>query len=170
MNRRLYFLVPDVASARKVLDDLLLARVEERRVQFLANRGVLPEDLPEAGFSQKTDIVHGAQTGFIVGGLVGVVGGALVVLWPPGGFPLQLATILATGLIGAALGAWMASLAGTAVPNSKLRAFHGAIAEGKILVIVDVPFHRVQEISGLIRDQHPEALRCGVEPTVPAFP
>lgn len=170
MNRRLYFLVPDVASARTMLNDLLLARVEERRIRFLANRGVLPGDLPEAGFTQKTDIVHGAQTGLILGGLVGVIGGAVVVLWPPGGLPLQLATILATGLVGAALGAWMASLAGTAVPNSRLKTFQGAIAEGKILLMVDIPFRQVQEITELLKDRHPEALRCGVEPTVPAFP
>ena len=31
MTHRLYFVLPDVASARQLADDLLLARVEDRR-------------------------------------------------------------------------------------------------------------------------------------------
>src|SRR5438552_2571485 len=36
MRRRLYFLLPDVESARHTADDLLLARVEDRHMHFLA--------------------------------------------------------------------------------------------------------------------------------------
>jgi hypothetical protein len=39
MRRRLYFVLPDVDSARRTADDLLLARVEDRHMRFLARRG-----------------------------------------------------------------------------------------------------------------------------------
>ena len=39
MTHRLYFALPDVASARQLADDLLPARVEDRRMHFLAKRG-----------------------------------------------------------------------------------------------------------------------------------
>ena len=71
MRRRLYFVLPDVQSARTMLNDMLLARIECRHIHFLAARGTLPPDLPEASVLQKTDIVHGAQLGLIIGAVVG---------------------------------------------------------------------------------------------------
>jgi len=34
MNRRLYFILPDVEISRKVEDDLLLARISEHEMHF----------------------------------------------------------------------------------------------------------------------------------------
>src|SRR5439155_682216 len=39
MRRRLYWLLPDVESARRTVDDLLLARIEDRHMHVLARRG-----------------------------------------------------------------------------------------------------------------------------------
>lgn len=36
----------DIDTARRVLDEMLLARIEERHIQFLAHHGTLPPDLP----------------------------------------------------------------------------------------------------------------------------
>lgn len=170
MRRRLYFLLPDLASARSMLDELLLARIEERHLRFLAQRGTLPPDLPEATVWQKTDLVHGAQLGIVIGGAAGVLGGALAVLFPPQGVTLQLVTVLITTLAGAVLGAWISSLAAAAVPNSRLRPFHDAIERGKVLLMADVPLHRVAAIRELVLRRHPEATGGGIEPTIPAFP
>ena len=170
MRRRLYFMLPDVESARKMLDDMLLARIEIGRIHFLARRGTLPPDLPEANALQKTDIVHGAQFGIAIGGVAGTVGGLLVVLFPPEGMSLQLVTVLIAALFGALFGAWASSMAASAVPNSKLKAFHPAIEQGKVLMMVDVPMGRVQEITELAARRHPEAVSGGFEPTIPAFP
>jgi hypothetical protein len=35
----MYVTLPDVQSARKLADDLLLARIEDKRMHFLARRG-----------------------------------------------------------------------------------------------------------------------------------
>ncbi len=59
MNRRLYFILPDVEISRKVEDDLLLARITEHQMHFLGKRGTDMQDLPEASQIQKTDIIHG---------------------------------------------------------------------------------------------------------------
>ena len=61
--RRLYFLVPDIPTARKIVDDLLLARISERHLHVLAKRGTPLEDLPEAGVLQKTNLVHALERG-----------------------------------------------------------------------------------------------------------
>lgn len=47
MRKRLYFVLPDMPSARGMLDEMLFARIEERHIHFLARRGTLPEDRPE---------------------------------------------------------------------------------------------------------------------------
>ena len=119
---------------------------------------------------QKTDIVHGAQMGVAIGGIAGTLGGLLVVLFPPAGISLQLVTVLIAALLGSLFGAWVSSMAASAVPNSKLKAFHGLIEQGKVLMMVDVPMRRVQEISNLVSTRHPEAASGGFEPTIPAFP
>jgi hypothetical protein len=163
MRRRLYFVLPDTASARKMLDEMLLARIEERNMHFLARRGTLPADVPEATLMQKTDVVHGAHVGVAIGGAAGAAGGLLVMLFPPGGVTLQLATVLVTALVGALLGAWISSMAATAVPNSQLARFHADIEAGKVLMMVDVPLRRVEEISALVARHHPEAVAGGFE-------
>jgi hypothetical protein len=168
-RRRLYFLLPDIASARDMMNELLLARVEVRRIRFLVNRGALPPDLPEATVLQKTDIVHGAQLGMVIGGVAGTVGGLLAVLFPPGGAPLQLVTVLVAALLGALLGAWASSLAASAVPNSQLARFAPDLAQGKVLMMVDVSMQRISEINDLVRRHHPEAIASGFEPTL-VFP
>jgi hypothetical protein len=168
-RRRLYFLLPDIESARGMLNEMLLARIEERRIRFLAKRGTLPADLPEATVMQKTDIVHGAQLGIVIGGIAGTLGGLLVVLFPPGGVSLQLVSVLVAALIGALLGAWVSSMAASAVPNSQLRRFQADIENGKVLMMVDVPMQRIQEITDLVARRHPEAILSGFEPTI-VFP
>ena len=67
MRRRLYFLLPDVESARRTADDLLLARVEDRHMHFLAKRGTDLAELHEAGYLIKTDFLHGAGVGLGLG-------------------------------------------------------------------------------------------------------
>lgn len=170
MRRRLYFMLPDSDSARQMLDEMLLARIEARHIHFLARRGILPPELPEATVLQKTDIVHGAQLGVVIGGVAGILGGLLVILFPPAEVSLQLVTVLIAALLGSLFGAWVSSMAASAIPNSRLKTFYPDIEQGKVLMMVDVPMRRVQEISELVARRHPEAVAGGFEPTIPAFP
>ena len=170
MRRRLYFVLPDIESARSMLNEMLLARIECRHIHFLGKRGTLPDDLPEATVLQKTDIVHGAQVGIAIGAVVGAIAGALVVFFPPEGVTLKLITILGVAIGGAFFGAWASSMVASSVPNSRLKAFEGDIESGKVLMMIDVPMSRVQEICKMVTARHPEAASGGIEPTIPAFP
>lgn len=168
-RRRLYFLLPDVASASDMMNELLLARIEARRIHFLAQRGALPADLPEATVLQKTDVIHGAQLGMVIGGVAGTMGGVLVVLFPPGGTSLELVTVLVAALLGALFGAWASSLVASAVPNTQLARFASELQKGKVLMMVDVPLKRINAINELVSRRHPEAVAAGFEPSV-VFP
>ena len=81
-------------------------------------------------------------------------------------------TVLAPLLMGfdPNLAIFMSGMAAAALPNSRLKAFHAGIEEGKILLLVDVPFKRVPEIEELLEKRHPEAAFAGIEKHIPVFP
>ena len=170
MRSRLYFVIPDVASARATANELLLARIEDRHMHFLAPRGTDLGELHEANFLFKTDLVHGAGIGLTIGGCGGLLLGVLVFLMPPEGVKLQLVTILITTVIAALVGAWIASLVGTSVPNTRLKMFHDDIARGKILLIVDVAARRAEWLREMILKRHPEVSSSTMESSTLVFP
>lgn len=169
MRRRLYFLLPDLRNAIQTANDLLLARIEDRHMHFLAKRGTPLGDLHEASFLQKTDAVHGAQLGLVLGGVAGFLIGAYIYFTPPLGVSLELVTVLISTVIGGILGAWMASLVASSVPNSRLKSFQKDIDAGRILLMLDAPPSRIEELKELVNRRCPEASR-GIEATSPAFP
>jgi hypothetical protein len=166
----MYYVMPDLASARKIMDDLLLARVEERHIHCLARRGTSMDGLHEANVLQKTDLVHGAQLGLVLGALLGCAGGAVLVAFVLTADHWQIATVLGTTIIGALLGMWVSSMVGSSIPNSRLQQFEPMIEEGRILLMIDVPEHKVEEIKTLLGQRHPEAQDRGLDPHIPVFP
>jgi hypothetical protein len=170
MRHRLYFVLPNLKAAQQTMNDLLLARIEERHIHCLARRDAPMDGLHEANVLQKTDVVHGAETGIALGGIAGVVLGAIAVFGPLESFHLQMVTILFVAIGGAVFGAWMSSLKASSLPNSKLLAFARDIENGCYLMMADVPARRVGEIRSLVEKGHPEAIQGGEEPAIPAFP
>ncbi len=170
MRRRLYFLLPSVARARQVVDELLLERIDAQHIHVLANDDTRLGDLPRAGLFQRSDFVHGVETGLAVGGATGILAGLVLTGLAPEGIPVGGWTVLVLALAGAVIGAWVSGMIGMDIPNSQLKAFEKAVAEGQILMMVDVPKDKVETITRMIKRHHPEADMHGVEPTIPAFP
>jgi hypothetical protein len=170
MRKRLYFVLPDISSALRTADDLLLARVEDRHMYFLAKRGTGLGKLHEAGAQQKSDRVHGAENGLAVGALCGLLVSSAVFAMQPDGLHVKLIFVLLMTLFGALFGFWTGGLVGSSIPNSRLTQFQPDIDAGRVLLMVDVPLSRTDEIQELIGSRHPEAVARGFEPAIPAFP
>lgn len=170
MRRRLYFMLPDVPAARRMLDTLLLARIEERHMHFYGREGSLLPDMPEASFVQKTDLVHGLESGMVIGAGAGLLGGILLVMFPPAGLRLEVFAILATAIGGGVFGAWASSMAAAAIPNSRLKQFQPGIERGEVLLMLDVPLRKVAEVEEIVERNNPWVRFGGVEPHIPAFP
>ncbi len=170
--RRLYFLIPDVGSAKTIVDELLLARVEERHMHIAAadHHALTEAHLPEAGLLQESDFVPAVERGVAIGGATGILAGIAAVALPGVGLALGGGAILGIGLAGAGAGAWMSSMIGISAPSSRLKEFEDAIEKGSLLMMVDVPKTRVDEITDLVKKHHPEAEIEGTEPVIPAFP
>jgi len=170
MKRRLYFLIPDISNAKVVHNELLLARIEERNMHVLARDDISLKGLPEASLLEKSDLIHGLQLGFVVGGFTGIV--LAVTSYMLGFIVPGWETISMGGIIfgGAFLGSWTSSMVAINVQNTHLKEFMTDVNSGKILYMVDVPVHRVDEISSLVHSKHPEASIKGIDHTIPAFP
>lgn len=171
MRRRIYWLLPDVASARKAMDDLLLARIEERHIHFVAREGTDMAGLHEANVLQTSDLVRAAEAGLCIGAATGgIVGAVVAAMMPLLGDEPQWGLIGVLAIVGAGFGAWASSMIGVSTPSQRLRRFQAAIEAGQLLLIVDVPRSRLDEVEALLQDKHPEGHFEGEEPNIPAFP
>jgi hypothetical protein len=168
--RRLYFLVPDVRSAKAIVDELLLKRVEWRHIHVIAGKDVPLEELPQAHLAQTSDLLPALARGSAAGGVTGMLAGLVAMVFPPAGLTIAGGAVVLLTLAGAGFGAWMASMVGVDLPNTRLKRFEDAIAAGELLMIVDVPLQRVEEIEAVVKSHHPEADVQGTDPTIPAFP
>lgn len=170
--RRLYFLIPSVDSAKTIVDELLLARVEQRHMHIAAadHHALMEANLPEANLLQESDFVPAVERGLAIGGATGILAGIAAVALPGVGLALGGGAILGIGLAGAGVGAWLSSMIGISAPSTRLTEFEDAIKKGSLLMMVDVPKTRVEEITALIKQHHPEAEIEGTEPVIPAFP
>lgn len=171
MRRRNYWLMPDLASARRTMSDLVQARVDAARIHFAGPEGMDMTGLHAANVWQTSDVVHAAETGLVVGGGFGtLIGLVAALLFPVMGESPEWETAVVLAVLGGAIGAWSASMIGISIPSARLRRFEGAIAEGQILLMVDLPPSRVQEIEALLETSHPEARFAGDEWQAAAFP
>lgn len=167
--RRIYFLVPDMDTTRQIVNDLLLAHIDERRIHVLARRNTPLEDLPEATFLQKTDFIPAMRQGLAVGGATGLLAG-LVALATPGGLVIGGGAILIFALAGGGLGAWWSSMIGASTGNRQLADYAEAIDRGEVLLMADIPVARIDEIEQLIRNRHPAVDLAGTDPVGSVLP
>lgn len=168
--RRIYFLSPDIVTTKKIVDDLFLARIEERHIHVIAKRGTPLEDLPEASLLQKSDFVPAVEQGLALGGSAGMLAGLVAVVLPPASTVIAGGVLLATTLVGAGVGAWSGGMVGMSVGNRRIKEFEDAIEAGKFLVLVDVSPERVDEIEERVKQHLPQIEVESTEPRVPAFP
>jgi len=172
MTRRLYFMLPDVETSRKVEQDLLLAHIEEKRMHFLGKRGTDMKDLPEATHLQKTDLLRGIYVGLFAGAVTGLLGGLYIYFTPDTvGMQVQPFVIFICALVAAIAGAWISGpLIGGSTPNARLQEYQEELQKGHILLIIDVPSKRVEEVRSIIKQTHPGAEDRDTTSSMPAFP
>jgi len=106
----------------------------------------------------------------VVGSACGmVIGLVAAMMFPVMGDGPEWEMAVALGVLGGVTGAWSASMIGISIPSPRLQRFEGALAQGWILLMVDLPRSRAQDIEALLRTAHPEAQFEGEEQQVPAF-
>jgi len=163
--RRIYFLAPDLATTHKIVDELRANGIEEHDIHVLAKRDTPLEGLPEAGISIKTDFIPALERGVALGGTTGLLAGLIGLRLA--GFAIAGGPLLGIIMAGATIGSMMNSLMGMNSGNTRLKRFEEAIENGELLVLVDIPKERIEEIKQLVKKHHPDVDFEGVEPFLP---
>jgi hypothetical protein len=160
MERRLYFLLPDVAHAKAVVAKLEKSGIESKYTHVTAAQGIDLEGLPLASPNQRTDLGARLETIFWDGNLV------LFILALMAMIVLVLVNVSAFWLLVPASIILTTLIAGVGftkyIPNVHLSEFTDALHHQEILLMVDVPVGQVARIEKLIHDNHPEAVAGGV--------
>ena len=168
--RRIYFLIPDIDIAKRVVNELLLAKIEDKHIHVIAKRGTPLEDLPEANLLQKSDFIPAVEQGLAIGGSTGMLAGLVALALPPASTVVAGGVLLASTLAAAGVGAWVSGMVGMSVGSRRIKEFEDAIEAGKLLILVDVPTSRVEEIEGCVKQHIPQAEFEKTEPMIPVFP
>lgn len=168
--RRIYFLIPDITTTKRIVEELLLARIEEKHIHVVAKRGTALENLPEANLLQKSDFIPAVEQGLAIGGTTGILAGLVAIALPPASTVIAGGVLLAATLTGAGVGAWVSGMVGMSVGNRRIKQFEDAIEAGEFLVLVDVSSERLEEIETRVKKQVPQVEVEITEPKVPAFP
>ncbi|RKZ78463.1 MAG: DUF1269 domain-containing protein [Candidatus Parabeggiatoa sp. nov. 1] len=151
-------MLPDAAHCKQLVAELQNVGITERNIHVVARDDIPLEGLHKASALQKTELVHGLELGVGVGGIAGMLGGILAVTFPPAGVILGGgALIVATTLAGASFGSIVSALIARDIPNHELEIFQTGVAAGQILLILDIPANKVDEMTQLIKTTHREA-------------
>ena len=133
----------------------------------MAKEGSDLSGLPPTSLFQSSDVVHGVETGFIIGGLSGLIGSIIAISALQLGSEMGL-IVLGCTLFGAGFGVWTSGMMGSSTKKTGLKGLEKDMDDGKILLITDVPVDKVNIITSKIR-AHKEAIMGGSEPSMPAF-
>lgn len=160
MKTRLYFLVPDEASAKKVTEAIRSKNIDDEHIHAVAKRDKYPldEEIPEAGLAETSNFANSAKRGAVIGSTAGLFAGLTAATIAPLGLVAAGGAIAGLSIAGAAAGTWTSSMIGVSVPNTDLNAFQDAIEDGQILMLADVDDEKTDEMKHEILAAHSEAV------------
>ena len=171
MKQRIYWLLPDLASAERAMTDLLDAGMQPRRIHFSGRDGLDMTGLHAANVLQTSDVLDAAQRGLLLGAITGTGAGLIAAFYFPiagDGPQWEIAALLV--VLGGIVGAWSSSMIGISIPSPRLERFQSAIDQGRILLMLDVHPSQAQAVASLLQSAHPQARCEGAEGFAAALP
>lgn len=163
--RRIYFLVPSIKTAHKIVEELRVVGVKDEHIHVLAKRDTPLEDMPPATVFDKTDFLPGLERGAALGGTTGLLFGLAALRFA--GFVIGGGALLSVLIAGATIGSLAGGLSGLQSGSSRLQQFEDAIERGEFLIMLDIPQERIEEIRNIVVKHHPSAEFEGIEPLLP---
>ena len=158
MRQHLKFLLPDIKTANQASEALLLARIDNKNISFLAKPGTNLGKLQAASTLESTNVVNEGERGILIGASIGLIAGLITHFY----FPIipdslhihWMVLVGALMVLGAALSAIGAAVFGVNFFNDDLENYKKRIDQGAILMIVSAPFQRSNEISRIVSKLH----------------
>lgn len=82
MKTKINFMLPDLATAVKVRDALLLGLVENKYIHFLAKQATKLDDLNQTSAMEGSNLMHEGEKGILYGMGFGFLAGLSVLYFP----------------------------------------------------------------------------------------
>ena len=158
MRPHLKFLLPDIKTDNQASEALLLARIEDKNISFLANSTTNLGQLRPASAIESTNVVNEAQRGILIGATIGLLIGLYMHYFQPWiTESMNVHWMVIVGVLtifGATISAVGAAVFGTNFFNDDLKNYETKIEQGAILMIVTAPFQRSNEIRRIVSKLH----------------
>lgn len=152
---RLYFLVPGLDCARRVVDVLVGAGIGWQQLQVVSKQGMPLPGVPEARLLRRTALREAAARGL----KIGLVGGAAVGVAMTFELHLSLTSscviVIIAALLGCGVGSWISAMMGISRPKGEISAYQARVDQGELLVMADVPGDTLAACEQLIEQQLP---------------
>lgn len=163
--RRIYFLVPDIETTQKIVDELRAEGLEQKYIHVLASHDTPMGNLPRASLFEKTDFFPALKRGEALGATTGVLAGLLALRFA--GFAIAGGPVLGVLVYGATIGVMISGLAGLQVGHSKVKDYTEAVERGECLMMIDVAKERIDAVCQAISKHYPNAEFEGTESLSP---
>ncbi len=163
MYLRLYFLLPDEAHTRKLVDHLVDEGLGTKQLHAHMRTHPVGEHLPKATKWQKLDIARQVEDVAWRSDLVIFFVALAAFLYSVFTGNLVLSILFLSIMVISFL---LGDLFAEHTPRVHLREFEDALSHGEVLLMVDVPRARVHEIESLVHDHHPAAIPGGSSWTI----
>ncbi|MAM87243.1 hypothetical protein [Allohahella sp. A8] len=162
--KRMYYIAADLERVASVSEDLHANGITDAQFNVVsANEGALDEQhIHGANFIRRLDIIHSMERGLLGGMLLGVVIVLCLQFFTAFGTTMGLGIQAAIVLFFSCAGTWIGGMGGIGTENYKIRPFHDAVAEGKLLLMVDVPRKLEPTIRKLMTKRHRDVRLAGV--------
>ena len=157
MNRRLYFLLPDVSHTLSVIDELYESGIK-LRVHIKAGAGIERSSLPEVLQDIHHDTEHNVEGIFWNINLFNFFMALLVMIVS---FIMDWNTI-AMVMIAIMAFTFFMGVIDTTLPDVKLSDFDHALSHKEILLMVDTTRNQVAAIEDIVHWHHPDVVDGGV--------
>lgn len=158
---KLMYLMDKLETAEAMAATLKEMHFDEDAYRVLSKDedGIRRHHLHDATLLDQTDVVHSGERGALIGGLLGMLLAAVLMVMQPFGMTMGLFGFLFVTLLVGFFGAWVGGMAGLGRENYKLKPFHDALAAGKYLLMIGMhDEHRVGAVRQAMLLRHPEAI------------
>lgn len=158
--KQIIFLVPSPEQARTVAEGLIALGVAEEDLHAVAHdpKQLINAHLHQATDVETTELETDLDWGMVAGGSLGLLAGLSVVGGGPAGFIAGGGVVFISSLAGIGLGGWLGVLIGIQTPRGELDKYRNAIAQGQLLMIVELTAEVLPPAFSLIRENCPQAL------------
>jgi len=159
MRKKFYYVLPNTECCKVLVNSLKKTGLGDKDIRLVTRENTELTNLPKVIDLRETELTYGLWLGLSIGCIAGFLGGILAMMFPPNGVMLTMyvALLLVTTVTGTFFGGFVSAIIAMDIPNHTLEKIQYAIAEGKVLLMLNIPLCRFDNRIAKIMNYHPEA-------------